>query len=103
MIIAAGATKLKNNNCGEYGNPEQSNKAEFLKIKNKDYTGIIYSLFGYLYEAKGDYEKAITYFQKALYYDRFSALKEISAAVLNKIGMIYYEKFNHNKPALEYL
>ena len=80
----------------------QSKKAEFLKIKNKDYTGIIYSLFGYLYEAKGDYEKAITYFQKALYYDRFSALKEISAAVLNKIGMIYYEKFNHNKPALEY-
>ena len=80
----------------------ESKKAEFLKIKNKDYTGVIYSLFGYLYEAKADYEKAIKYFQKAFYYDRLSARKEISASVLNKIGMIYHDKLNNNNLSLEY-
>ena len=80
----------------------ESKKTVFLKLNSKDYTSDIYSLFGYLYETKGDYEKAIKYFQKAFYYDRFSSWKGNGASVLSKIGMIYHEKYNDNGRSVQY-
>ncbi len=79
-----------------------SRQREFAKSNNKDYTGIIYSLFGYLYESKGDYKKAIEYFQKAFYYDMLTKPKQISAAVLSEIGKINFEKLNQNSFAVRY-
>ena len=81
----------------------ESKKTVFLKLKNKDYTSDIYSLFGYLFETKGDYEQSIKYFQKAFYYDRFSSRKENGASSLSKIGMIYRDKFNDDGRSLQYL
>ncbi len=79
-----------------------SKQAEFNKSKNRDYTGIIYSLFGYLYESKGQYKKAIEYFQKAFYFDMLTKSKQISASVLNEIGSIYSDKLNQQRLALRY-
>jgi len=80
----------------------QTKKKEFLKVKNKDYQGAINSLFGYLYESKENYKKSIDYFQKAFYYDMSSTKKEISAEVLNEIGMIYSEKLHQKTLSLQY-
>src|SRR6185436_14610368 len=80
----------------------ESKKTVFLKLKNKDYTSDMYSLFGNLYEAKGDYEKALKYFQKAFYYDKYSPWKAKGASVLSKIGMIYHDRFNDNALSLRY-
>jgi len=79
-----------------------SKKKEFANSRTKIYEGIIYNLFGYLYESKGDYVKAIQYFLKAYDLDRQSAKKEISAEVLSKTGEIYSEKFGQYKIALNY-
>ncbi len=90
---------------GHYDEEEQflqNKKSEFLKVKDKDYRGAIYNLFGYLYESKGEYKKAIAYFKKAVYYDMFSSKKQITAEVLTKIGTIYSEKLGENKLAYQY-
>ncbi len=81
----------------------ESKKTEFLKSKNIDYVGLIYSLFGYLYESTGEYTKAIKYFRKALYYDDFSKQnKDIGAIASNAIGLIYAEKLDQYRLALQY-
>jgi CHAT domain-containing protein/tetratricopeptide (TPR) repeat protein len=80
----------------------QSKSREFAKIKNTQYQGDIYSLFGYLSESKGNYQEAIAYFKKAYDYNKLSANKDISATVLNHLGSIYSEKLDQNRLALQY-
>ena len=79
-----------------------SKSEEFAKIKNTQYQGDFYSLFGYLSESKGDYMEAIAYFKKAYYYSSLTEKKSISAVVLNRIGIIYFEKLHQNTLALQY-
>jgi CHAT domain-containing protein/tetratricopeptide (TPR) repeat protein len=80
----------------------QSKKTALIKLKDKDYIGVLYSLFGNLYAARREYKNAIRYFHEAVYYDKFSERKEICAEVLNEIGLIYSEKLNQNSLALQY-
>jgi CHAT domain-containing protein len=80
----------------------KSKSKEFAKIKYTQYQGDFFRLFGYLNESKANYEDAIAYFKKAYYYDSIAARKSISAEVLNRIGMIYFEKLHQNEPALQY-
>ena len=79
-----------------------SKKKEFANSRTRIYEGIIYNLFGYLYESKGDYVNAIKYFLRAYDVDRHSTRREISAEVLSKTGEIYSEKFGQYKVALKY-
>jgi CHAT domain-containing protein/tetratricopeptide (TPR) repeat protein len=89
----------------KYSEAEQflySKQKQLSKSSDKDYTGIIYGLFGYLYESRGEYKKAIKYFQKAFYFDKQTTSKQISAAVLSEIGKIYFEKLNQDRLAIRY-
>ncbi len=79
-----------------------SKHAWFSKIKNKNYVSATYSLYGYLYKAKGNYKSAIDYFAGALQYDLQTADKAISAQVLNQIGTIYSEKIEQGSIGLHY-
>ena len=79
-----------------------SKKPEFLKSKNRDFTGIIYRLYGNMYESRGEYKNAIDYFQKAVYYDRMTRAKQITPGVLDEIGGIYADRLNQNILALKY-
>jgi tetratricopeptide (TPR) repeat protein len=80
----------------------ESKKSEFQKSKNKDYTGVIFSLFGDMFESRGDFPNAIRYYQKAYDNDVSSKYGEISSDVLDKIGAIYSEKLGQHQLALQY-
>jgi CHAT domain-containing protein len=77
-------------------------KKELRNLTDRDYMGVLYSLFGNLYEAKGDYKNAILYFEKAFNYDRLTERKDISAGLLNEIGIIYSEDLRMHTTALQY-
>ncbi len=75
---------------------------EFAKTKNKDYIGIVYSLFGHMYESRNDYENAIKYYQKAFDFDKLSHNKYISAGMLSQIGVIYDVNLHQSGISLKY-
>ncbi len=80
----------------------ESKKSEFQKSKNKDYVGVIFSLFGNMFVSRGDFQNAIKYFQKAYDNDVASKYGEISSDVLDQMGTIYSEKLGQHRRALQY-
>ena len=90
---------------GRYTEEEQflkSKAAQLEKVRDNEFRGSVYTLWGQVYKSKGEYEKAVQSFQKAFYYDRLSSKKEFSAQILDHIGMIYSENLGQYKLALQY-
>ncbi|MCW3120325.1 MAG: hypothetical protein JWM28_4407, partial [Chitinophagaceae bacterium] len=80
----------------------QDKKEEFLKSGNKAYLADIYRLFAYVYRARGENQAAIDYFLKAYTYDRHTETKTIMGEALTQVGLIYSEKFNLPRMAMQY-
>jgi|KBSMisStandDraft_5_1062788.scaffolds.fasta_scaffold01641_12 CHAT domain-containing protein/tetratricopeptide (TPR) repeat protein len=78
----------------------ESKKPELAKSASKNYTGIVLSLYGNLYEAEGDFPRAIRYYNKAFQYDRLTSRKQISTDMLSRIGDIYFEKLDLGRQAI---
>lgn len=90
---------------GRYTEEEQflkSKSAQLEKVRDNEFRGSVYTLWGQVYKSKGEYEKAVQSFQRAFYYDMLSSKKEFSAEILNNIGMIYSENLRQYELALAY-
>ena len=90
---------------GRYAEEEQflkSKASQLEKVRDNEFRGSVYTLWGQVYKSKGEYKKAIQSFEKAFYYDMLSSKKEFSAQILNHIGTIYSENLGQYKLALEY-